>query len=265
MVSIIINTKNEEKNIERCLNSIKEQVYKDYEVIVVDNHSTDETVKIAGSFGAQISVFGPERSEQKNYGAGLAKGNFLLFLDADMELTPSAVGSCVSRANEGYGSIVIAEESVGNGFWSKCRALEKRMYFNDSLIEAPRFFKKEVFQEVGGYTTGMVSGEDWDLREKVKKNRVKMGRINDLVYHHEGDLKLADSLKKKFYYSARSKKYLSRNPPGLSNIILFIFRPAYIRNIQYLFSDPAHFMGVIFLKTAELVSGAAGIIYSKFI
>lgn len=265
MVSIIINTKNEEKNIGCCLESIKKQIYKDYEVIVVDNSSTDETVKIAGSFGAQVAVFGPERSEQKNYGVGLARGDFLLFVDADMELTPGVVGSCVSKANEGYEAIVIVEESIGNGFWAKCRMLEKRMYFNDPLIEAPRFFKKEVFQKAGGYTTGMVSGEDWDLRERVKKNGARIGRATDLIYHHEGDLKLADSLKKKFYYSARSKKYLSKNPPGLSSIVLFIFRPAYIRNIRYLFFDPAHFLGVIFLKTAELILGTAGIIYSKFL
>lgn len=265
MVSIIINTKNEENNIGRCLRSITDQIYKDYEVIVVDNSSTDETVKIAGSFGAQVGVFGPERSEQKNYGAGLAKGDLLLFVDADMELTPGVVGSCVSIANEGYDAIVIAEESVGTGFWSKCRTLEKRMYFNDPLIEAPRFFKKEVFQKAGGYATGMVSGEDWDLREKIKKNGARMGRINDLIYHHEGNLKLVDSLKKKFYYSARSKKYLSKNPLGISSIVLFIFRPAYIRNIRYLFSDPAHFLGVLFLKTAELILGTVGIIYSKFL
>lgn len=265
MVSVIINTKNEEKNIGLCLKSIESQTYQDLEIIVVDNYSSDATVDVSNKFRARVYNFGPERSEQKNYGASKALGGLLLFVDADMELAPEVLNSCVETVNEGFGAVVVPEESVGLGFWAKCRTLEKRMYFNDSSIEAPRFFTREVFEKSGGFTSGMVSGEDWDLREKVKKSGARIGRVVVPIYHHEGDLKFWETIRKKFYYSTKAKKYLTSNPPGLLGISTFIFRPAFLRNIRYLFIDPIHYLGMIFLKTAEFVSGMAGLVYSNLL
>lgn len=89
MVSIIIIAFNEEKYIGKTLESIKGQDYKDYEVIVVDDHSSDKTVEVARSFEnafplkvVQKEVRGASRS--RNYGATFAGGEILLFLDADV-------------------------------------------------------------------------------------------------------------------------------------------------------------------------------------
>ena len=53
-VSIVITTKNEEKNIENCLLSIKEQTYSNIEIILVDNNSKDKTIEIALNFTRKI-------------------------------------------------------------------------------------------------------------------------------------------------------------------------------------------------------------------
>jgi glycosyltransferase involved in cell wall biosynthesis len=50
LISVVVTTKNEQENIENCLKSIKNQSYKNYEIIVVDNFSTDETKKIARKY-----------------------------------------------------------------------------------------------------------------------------------------------------------------------------------------------------------------------
>ena len=85
-ISIIIATKNEENNISRLLRSLKEQTFRDFETIIVDNNSSDQTKKIASKFTSKIFIHGPERSTQRNYGLEKAIGKYILFLDADMEL-----------------------------------------------------------------------------------------------------------------------------------------------------------------------------------
>ena len=75
LVSVIVTTKNEEKNIANCLKSIKNQTYKNIEIIVVDNNSDDRTKEIAGKYTDKVFNHGPERSALRNLGAEREKVN----------------------------------------------------------------------------------------------------------------------------------------------------------------------------------------------
>src|SRR3989304_9732791 len=88
LVSIIVTTKNESDVIERLLKSIKSQTHDNLEIIVVDNQSSDRTKEISKQYTRNVYDYGPERSAQRNFGARKAGGQYFLFLDADMELTP---------------------------------------------------------------------------------------------------------------------------------------------------------------------------------
>src|SRR3989338_6213998 len=85
MLTIIIPTKNEESYLPRLLESIRTQTLQPVEVIVSDAQSTDATREIAVSFGARVIEGGPI-SFGRNAGASHAHTDFLLFLDADVEL-----------------------------------------------------------------------------------------------------------------------------------------------------------------------------------
>src|SRR5687767_6578001 len=85
MLSIIIPTYNEEEYLPFLLRSIQAQSYKDYEVIIADASSTDKTRAIAAEFGARV-VQGGLPGAGRNRGAEAAKGENLLFLDADVIL-----------------------------------------------------------------------------------------------------------------------------------------------------------------------------------
>ncbi|MCK5465922.1 glycosyltransferase family 2 protein, partial [Candidatus Parcubacteria bacterium] len=85
ILSIIIPTKNEEEYLPKLLESIKKQTFKDYEIIVADNKSTDKTRKIAIKYKCKI-VRGGLPGKARNGGAKVARGDILLFLDADTEL-----------------------------------------------------------------------------------------------------------------------------------------------------------------------------------
>jgi glycosyltransferase involved in cell wall biosynthesis len=85
MLSIIIPTYNEEEYLPFLLRSIMAQTYKDFEVIVADNHSTDRTRAIAQEYGATVTD-GGNPAGGRNKGAAVSKGEILLFLDADVVL-----------------------------------------------------------------------------------------------------------------------------------------------------------------------------------
>src|SRR3990167_6053012 len=117
-VSVIIATKNEEKNIKRLLESLKNQTLKDHEIIVVDNYSKDKTRQIASHFTKKVFSKGPERSTQKNFGLRKAKGEYILFVDADMKLEKNLLNNCylTMKKNPRLAGVVINEVSTGSNF-----------------------------------------------------------------------------------------------------------------------------------------------------
>ncbi|MBI2654416.1 glycosyltransferase [Candidatus Woesearchaeota archaeon] len=85
MISILVPTYNEEKYLPNLLDSIEKQTYKNYEIIVADANSKDKTRRIAKKYGCKV-VKGGLTAVGRNNGAKAAKGDILLFLDADMQL-----------------------------------------------------------------------------------------------------------------------------------------------------------------------------------
>lgn len=85
-ISVIVNTWNEQQNIKRCLESVKDLAS---EIIVVDMYSTDKTVKIAKKFGAKIFFhkFTSYVEPARNFALRQAQGDWILILDADEEIS----------------------------------------------------------------------------------------------------------------------------------------------------------------------------------
>lgn len=254
-VSIIIPTKNEEKNIERCLRSILLTInYQQsaIEIIIVDNHSTDQTKEISKKLGAKVFTAGPERSNQRNFGARKATGSILFFVDADMEIEKEVVSQAVSLLKENLetAGIIIPEISVGDNYWTRARALERTCYLGEPGIEAARIFRKDAFMKVGGFDETLIAAEDWDLSQRIKKLG-KIGRIKSMIIHHEGNSSLLEYLRKKFYYAKNVKCYAQKNSEafksqaGVSRILIFL------KHWRKFLADPLHAPGVVILKSLE--------------
>src|SRR3989344_9656937 len=143
LVSIIIPAYNEEKVIGTLLSSIKKQTYKNIETIVVDDDSTDKTSQVAQKYTKKVyRRKHAERSVQRNFGAEKSKGKYLIFLDADMELTPGVVSDVINKFKKGVGAVVIPEKTTGDGFIQKVRRFEREMYMRDLSIEVARVFDR---------------------------------------------------------------------------------------------------------------------------
>jgi glycosyltransferase involved in cell wall biosynthesis len=108
LVSILIPVRNEEETIYTLLQSIYEQDYRNYEVIVLDDSSNDNTIAVCGGFAMKDDRFKVVSGNQlppgwlgKNYAchqaAQLAKGQYLMFIDADEKVSPALINSSIHR------------------------------------------------------------------------------------------------------------------------------------------------------------------------
>lgn len=267
LVSIVIPTKNSEKFIGCCLESVKDQTYQNLEIIVVDNNSTDRTKEIAKKHADKIFNYGPERSAQRNFGAKNCTGEYMVFIDSDMKLSRKVILSCVEKIkeNKSIKGIVIPEESFGEGFWAECKKLEKSFYVGIDWMEGARFFDKKAFWRAGGYDENMISGEDWDLSQKVAEKN-KIGRIGEFIFHNEGRVSLSKILAKKFYYAKnfcrytdkeKNKNHLKKQTGIIGRYKLFFSKP------ERLLDDSLIGIGMLLMKTCEFGFGGAGYLMSK--
>lgn len=114
-VSIIVPIYNAEKTLERCINSILNQEYRDFELLLLDDGSTDASGEICDAYAqkdARIRVLHKEDtgvSDTRNRGIAMAKGDYLQFVDGDDWLTPESTRFFVQAAADNRCDMVIAD------------------------------------------------------------------------------------------------------------------------------------------------------------
>ena len=253
-ISVIIATKNEEKNIGRLLASLTQQTFKDFEIIVVDNYSTDKTRQIAKQFTKMIYQIPPERSSQKNFGLKKARGQYVLFLDADMTCQQHLLTECLKTFEKKpkIAGIVIPEEAAGTGFLAKIKALEKKLYQDQALIEAPRFARTGQVAQIGGFDEDLVAGEDWDLGNRLI-NFGNFAKVTAKIYHHEQKSFFQD-IRKKYYYALHIQKYAEKYPEIFKYQASFARFSSLLKKPKMVLEKPIDFIGLLFLKSAQYLA-----------
>lgn len=269
LVSVIVTTKNEEDVLGKLLKSVKKQSYKNIEIIVVDNFSSDNTPEIAKTFTKKVYQKGPERSAQRNFGANKARGEYLLFLDADMEFTPGVVEECVDIISQGskMAAAAILEESIASRFWEKAKAFERSFYNleGDELTDAARFFKKDILFKMGGYDEKITGPEDWDLTERLKKKGYKIGIVSSKILHYERIPSILYLLKKKYYYGLKSHRYLEKQKIGITSPkTIYFLRPVFYKNWKRLISNPILSLAMFLMFALEMFAGGLGYVIGRF-
>lgn len=269
LVSIIIPTKNAGAMLENCLKSISNQTYNKIETIIIDGNSKDKTELLAKKYHAIVYQYNPkvpkgffDAPHRRNYGVKKAKGEFIYYLDADMELPKELIAEAVSLGSK-YDALIIPEDSFGVGIWASAKNLERRCYWGDDTIEAPRFFKKSVWQKVGGLDESLGGGgDDWDMYQKLLTKGFKVGRTKSIIRHNEGDLKLNKLFKKRFMYGKDSIKYISKRPKeGFTSYTPF--RKAYFTHWKLFVQRPVDTFYFLIMRTTEYVAGFSGIVVSS--
>ena len=174
MISIIIPTLNEEQYLPIFLNQIKKQPFDDYEIIVADADSSDKTVEIAKSFGCKI-VRGGVPAKGRNEGAKVAKGDILLFMDADNQFLPDnfftdILGEFKRRnLDAAYFPIHLDGNNVDRvACWgyNLCAKVTQNFlpHASNSILA-----KKSMHQKIGGFDETIMLAEDHEYVREVGK------------------------------------------------------------------------------------------------
>ena len=172
--SIIIPTYNEEEYLPILLDSIKSQNFDDYEVIIADANSTDNTRKIAEEYDC-IIVDGGLPGVGRNKGAEIAKGEYLLFLDSDLKLTEDYLRDVLYEFEMEKLGIAITQMQPMS------KKIEDKLFHdfaNQFMISVENIkphgagcygiiVKKELHDASGGFDESLTFGEDTDYIERI--------------------------------------------------------------------------------------------------
>jgi GT2 family glycosyltransferase len=170
MISIVIPVHNAASTLSECLQAVRASEYEEYEVIVVDDASTDSSAELATRYGCRV-VRLPENigaATAKNVGAGEARGNIILFTDGDILLQPDTlrvVAKCLQDPTIAGVVGLLGEKLRYDDFSSQFKNLW--MHYTYKRIATSRaaergvglFFtsiaaiRKDVFEQLGGFDT----------------------------------------------------------------------------------------------------------------
>ncbi len=258
LVSVVVPTRNNERTIEACLRSVREQGHTPIELIVVDNSSTDRTLDIARGLADTVITAGPERSAQRNLGASTARGDWLLWIDSDMVLPKDAVASALAVAVAGdVAGVALPERTIGDGYWTACRALERSCYLDDPWLHNPRLLRRDFLLGLGGFDVGMSGPEDADLRLRILDDGLSIALAPVIIDHDEGRLTVRDVMSKRFYYGRSIPRFAAAHRGAVGRQGAGVLR-AYLRNYRTLLADPTHAAGLVVLRGLEAVAYGAG-------
>lgn len=220
-ISVVITTKNEEKNIDRCLESIQSQTYpkNKIEIIVIDNNSTDKTKEISRQYIRTIFNYPPPRHKlniknyrgaQLNFGVSRTKGEIIFYPDADMTYDPGLITEAVGLMKT-YDALYVPETIIGKGWFGKVRNFE-RSFYNETVVDGVRFVSRKLFNQVGGFDVENISfgADDWDFTKTLKKNKAKLGITKLSLFHHEEALDITTYITKKGKYVPCFDDYIKK-------------------------------------------------------
>ncbi|HVD13396.1 MAG TPA: glycosyltransferase [Actinomycetota bacterium] len=258
LVSVVVPTRDSARTIATCLGSVRAQTWPAVELIVVDNGSADGTRAVAERLADLVIQAGPERSAQRNAGIARAAGAWVLWVDADMELAPEVVQRSLEAARRTSATAVfVPEVTVGPGYWTRCRALERRCYAGEPLIEAPRLVRTAYLRGVGGFDERVTGAEDAALRHRMLADGVDLAWADAGILHHEGRIGLRAVMRKRFYYGRTIPAYRRANPGAVSSQAGATLRAMW-RHRGLLAADPLHAAGVLVLRACEVTAWLAG-------
>jgi glycosyltransferase involved in cell wall biosynthesis len=250
-VTVVVPTRNSMRTLDACLRSIRAQDVP-VELVVVDNDSTDGTYELARELADTAVRGGPERSAQRNTGVRLATTDWILWIDADMVLPPTTVSAALATAKQAaVDAVAVPEMSIGSGFWTACRALERSCYVDDPSLHNPRLLRRDLLLGDGQFDPAMAGPEDTDLRLRLRSTGTRTALCPDaLIVHDEGRLTLRSILAKRVYYGRSLPAFVAKNPGALAGQGAGTLR-ALARHRRRLARHPIRTAGLLVMRAAE--------------
>lgn len=256
LVSIVLPIRNDSPIfIESCFSSIKNQSYKNIEVIVIDDSDSEETINSIDKLKGDNFQIVREPNRKKglpsalNRGIELASGDYIARMDADdiqhEKRIENQVTFFLSHPETdiiGCNTFIIDDKNNNLGikiFAEKNRTIIRKMSISNPLSHPTLMFRKRFFEIAGNYNTALKRAEDYDLWFRARKSKkIRFHNIQEnLVYYRVSNIEKRDKLNwiinlqlKLKYFKA---SYFISSLMGIIMVILFIIIPDSIKKKIY--------------------------------
>ncbi|MCI0707881.1 MAG: glycosyltransferase family 2 protein [Ignavibacteriae bacterium] len=204
LVSIILCTYNRAHLVKRAIASVLIQTYRNWELIIIDDGSTDGTENIllplvkSDSRLSYLRHANKGLARSRNVGSGLAKGEFITFLDSDDEYREDHLAHRV-ELSQSRKSVALWHggiEYVGpeeKQYVPDARHVGKKIHLDKCYASATFFATAGFFKKLGGFRN-VAFAEDFDLVTRLRKRGMKIARVSKPTYryHLDTDNRLCD-------------------------------------------------------------------------
>jgi len=201
MISVIIPCFNSEEYVGRAIESVLNQTYKDYEIILVDNNSTDNTYCVLQNYKKKyhdlVQVFKEDKSgapAARNKGLQEAKGEWLQFLDSDDELLPYKLKDQMEIAQNTKADIIVGESYMCKVVDDKTE-VTTRQVVTDNIWEGlltsrlgsttSNLWRRHAIISVGGWNEAKTSSQEYELMFRMlqKNDKVDFSSVVQSIVH----------------------------------------------------------------------------------
>jgi len=211
-VSIVIPTYNHAPMLQRALATVVEQTYQNWNAIVVNNHSTDNTLEVVAAFNDpriqcinfhNNGVIGASRNE----GIARATGEYIAFLDSDDTWFPTKIEKCVAVLNNGSDLVCHAEYWIDEQGKSRlvvygpseAATHHNLIYRGNRISTSATMVRASLLKEVNGFDVSpeLISTEDYDLWIRLAAKSTKFAFIDEpLGEYHRHDKNVSANIEK---------------------------------------------------------------------
>lgn len=284
MISLVVPAYNEGLVIQAAIRSLLQLSYPNYEIIVIDDGSTDDTYEkamVVAQESSDITVRvvtkrNGGKAEALNTGMTLARGEFVLNMDGDTKLTSNTLRACVRHFDNPMVGAVAGNVKVLNrdSIWSKIQALEyveglamarkAQSYMRAvNIIPGPLgMFRKSVLQQVGGYDHDTFA-EDCDLTLKMLMHGWHIAYEPNAIAWVETPSRLLDLLKQRYRWTrgilqATKKHSYALWQPRKAGVNCFILWYMLFEGIMWPFST---LLGNVFFSYVAIQYGLASLLF----
>lgn len=231
-ISVIVPCYNQAEFLDECITSVIEQTYKNWECIIVDDGSPDNTGEVAANLirkDTRIKYYRKINegvSEARNYGINVSAGKYILPLDADDKIGKHYMELALPYFRENENIKIVY--CLGTQFGEK----QGVCYYPDysyerllirNMIFCSAFFSKQEWRNIGGYDRNLVNGlEDWEFWINMLKNGGEVIRINSVQFYYRIKEKSRNTEVKAYYdkiYDYICEKHISSYHSIIGNLI----------------------------------------------
>lgn len=265
LISVMISVYNSGRTLDRCIRSIVEQTYRNWELILIDSSSKDRTPELAKKW---IKALGKDRCSyyniakrghpaKRNFGIRRARGELLFFHDSDQYLPPTTFEECLKLIEEGNDGVDIPQvpDFEGKSYFSKCNILSIELFIFNEDIGAPNMVKAEH-----AYLQYQDEDLEW-VHDSITISRFKERGLKIALIHlpliHDRDIPMQSLVLKTRFIVMASKKQSNDKTIHIEAKTLSAF---ITRMLWVMKSQPKYLPGILLAFLVRIIARAITLI-----